>query len=207
MVTARHQAFIRHQYFEGKFRYQQRLPYRFISEFAKQLQREEPQALEQTKHTLAEAISASEGCDNNLLTNGYLLLSGSHQKDPISKSYRRFPLTDFELFVNKTEHLTKYIEYESDSFLFRHKTDKFIRLSVSLDLFEMLQYIREGFSPSVNDLRGRFVELQIFKNLLESRTYNEILVTKNDKRYFVIRLTDKKTIKIEPFNTDMPYDN
>lgn len=200
IVTARHQSFIRHQYFEGKFDYRRRLPYRFIDEFAKQLRNEDDGNMMATMQVLAQAISASEGCDNLKLMKGYLLLSGSHVKDPLSKSYRRFPLDEFELFVNKTEHLTKYIEYESDSLVFRHKTDKYIRLTISLDLFEMLQYIRSGFSPSVNDLRGRFVELQIFKNLLESKTYNEILVTKNDKKFAIIRLSNDKKIYIEPFD-------
>lgn len=202
MVTAHHQAFIRHQYFEGKFDYRRRLPYRYIADFAQQLRSHEEDQLLKTKQALAIAISASEGCDNLKLMNGYLLLAGSHVKDPLSKSYRRFALDEFELFVDNTEHLTKYIEYESENFVFRHKEDKFIRLTISLDLFEMLQYIRSGFSPSVNDLRGRFVELQIFKNMLESKTYNEILVTKNDKKFSIIRLSDDKKIYIEPFNPD-----
>ena len=100
--------------------------------------------------------------------------------------------------MNKTEHLTRYIEYESDSLTFRHKKDQFIQLTVGLDLFEMLQYIDEGFSPSVNDLRGKFIELQIFKNLLEAKTYSEILVTKDNRRFAVVKLDDQKRIVIEP---------
>lgn len=168
--------------------------------FEEQLRVEDENALKQTMQDLACAISASEGCDNANLTEGYLLLASSNVGDPISKSYRRFPLDEFELFVNKTDHLTKYIEYESDSLTFRHKTDKFIQLTVSLDLYEMLQYIRAGFSPSVNDLRGRFIELQIFKNLLEAKTYTEILVTKNNRKFTIVRLDDKKHIVIEPLN-------
>lgn len=64
----------------------------------------------------------------------------------------------------------------------------------------MLQYIKDGFTPSVNDLKGKFIELQIFKNLLESKTYNEILVTKNNKKFSVIRLDENKHIIIEPLN-------
>lgn len=71
-------------------------------------------------------------------------------------------------------------------------------MTVGLDLFEMLQYINAGFSPSVNDLRGKFIELQIFKNLLEAKTYSEILVTKDNRRFAVIRLDDKKRIVVEP---------
>ena len=199
-VTGRHKSFIRHQFFEGKFDFRRRLPYRYASKFEKQLRLENEEDLRQTMQDLARAISASEGCDNSSLTEGYLLLASSNAGDPISKSYRRFPLDEFELFVNKTDHLTNYIEYESDSLTFRHKTDKFIQLTVSLDLYEMLQYIRAGFSPSVNDLRGKFIELQIFKNLLEAKTYSEILVTKNNRNFTVIRMDADKHIIVEPLN-------
>lgn len=200
VVSDRHQSFIRHQYFEGKFDYKRRLPYRFIDKFCELMKANDQASLAETKHSIAMAISASEGCDNAALTNGYLLLASNHVGDKISKSYRRFSLDEFELFVNKTDHLTKYIEYESDSFIFRHKKDTFIQLTVSLDLYEMLQYIKDGFTPSVNDLKGKFIELQIFKNLLESKTYNEILVTKNNKKFSIIRLDENKHIIIEPLN-------
>lgn len=199
-VTGRHKSFVRHQYFEGKLEFKRRLPYRYASKFEEQLRCENESALVETMQDLARAISASEGCDNVSLTGGYLLLASSNAGDPISKSYRRFPLSEFELFVNKTDHLTKYIEYESDSLTFRHKTDKFIQLTVSLDLYEMLQYIRAGFSPSVNDLKGKFIELQIFKNLLEAKTYTEILVSKNNRKFTVVRLDAQKHIIIEPLN-------
>ncbi len=199
-LVSNHKTFIRHQYFEGMQDFRRRLPYRFASKFYKELNEQNEKDLEETKKTLASAISASEGCNNATLTKGHLLLASSNTSDPISKSYRRFSLDEFELFVNKTDHLTNYIEYESDSLTFRHKTDKFIQLTVSLDLYEMLQYIKQGFSPSINDLQGRFIELQIFKNLLEAKTYKEILVTKNNRKFTVIRLDDDKHIIIEPLN-------
>lgn len=199
-ITGRQKSFVRHQYFEGIIDFRRRLPYRYASRFEAQLRMEDTESLKLTMQDLAGAISASEGCSNPQLTQGYLLLANSSVADPISKSYRRFPLEEFELFVNKTTHLTKYIEHESDSLTFRHKEDKFIQLIVSLDLYEMLQYIRAGFSPSVNDLRGRFIELQIFKNLLETKTYSEILVTKNNRKFTVIRLDKEKHITIEPLN-------
>lgn len=198
IIEIRHHCYIRHQYFEGQFDYQRRLPYRHIMNFAELMRSNDLSKLNETKEALAEAISNSEGCFNKEIQKHYLLLAGSHTKDPISKSYKRFPLSDFELFVNNTSHLTQYIEYESDSLFFRHKIDQHIQLTVSLDLYEMLKFIQEGFNPSTNDLRGRFIELQIFKNLMESKTYNEIIVTKNERQYYVIRLTDDKVIQIQP---------
>lgn len=61
----------------------------------------------------------------------------------------------------------------------------------------MLMYIQNGFSPSVNDLRGRFIELQVFKNLLESKSYSEILVTNNYKKYSVISIDKDRNILIK----------
>ena len=53
-----------------------------------------------------------------------LVLSSSDVKDPMGQSFKMFKLSDFELFVNKTEHLVKYLEYEPDSLIFRHKEEK-----------------------------------------------------------------------------------
>ena len=135
------------------------------------------------------------------MSENYLLLSSTQIKDPFSSSYRRFSLSDFELLTNKNEKLVQFIEYENDSLLFRHKENKHIQLTVSLDLYEMLDYIERGFNPSINDLRGRFIELQVFKNLLHSKTHTELLVTRNNRKFYSIKLdAETKKIHIEPLN-------
>lgn len=194
VLKSRHETYVRHQYFEGKFNFTKRLPYYSLKDFHKILTTGEDNIdeIENAKQAFAKAMSISEGCSNTDFANRFLLLASSRINDPMSKTYRRFPIDEFELFVNKTSHLVKYIEYESDSLIFRHKTDKYISLTISLDLYEMLHFIQQGFSPSVNDLRGRFVELQIFKNLLENRNYKEVIVTKDNKDFFVISL-DQQT--------------
>ena len=200
LVKVRHDSFVRHHFFEGKFDYKTRLPYRHIVSFYNQLNVKDDEELNAMKISVSKAISASEGCENPQLTDNYLLLSSGHANDPISKSYRRFPLSDFEMFVNRIDHLTDYIEYESDSLVFRNKSEHFIQLSISLDLYEMLQYIRSGYNPSVNDLQGRFIELQIFKNLLGNKVYKEILVTKNQKKFTIIRTDEQNRIVFEALN-------
>ncbi|KAA6322873.1 hypothetical protein EZS27_027628, partial [termite gut metagenome] len=195
ILRIRHKSFVRHQYYEGKFKFTKRLPYQSLEDFSGILSGDVSK-IETAKHNLAYAISTSEGCSDKELSANHLILSSTRVDDPISKSYRRFPLDEFELFVNTTSHLVEYIEYESDSLIFRHKKDKNIRLTVSLDLFEMLHFIEQGFSPSVNDLRGKFVELQIFKNLLENKPYREVIVTKNSKDFFKISLEDGNKIAL-----------
>ena len=68
-------------------------------------------------------------------------------------------------------------------------------LNITLDLFDMLFYIKEGFSPSRNDLQGHFLEMQVFKTRLENMSYHEVLITRNNKDFCIARL-DSATNKI-----------
>lgn len=201
-LKMRHQTFIRHQYFEGKLNFLERMPYQSIAEFHEILNSGKTDWEEQ-KQRLAYAISCSEGCWNPDISSHHLLLSSNRVNDPSGKSYRRFPLEDFDLMVDTNERLTEFLEHEHDSFAFRYKKNHSVQLTVSLDLFEMLYYIKNGFNPSVSDLRGRFIELQVFKNLLASETYTEVIVTNNDKSYYKISL-EKKTMHliVEPLNKE-----
>lgn len=202
LSKARHKSFIRHHYFEGQYDFMKRLPYQSLGKFYGKLNGNEVD-MEETKHSLAYAISCSEGGWNKDISANYLLLSSTQIKDPFSSSYRRFALSDFELLANKNEKLVQFIEHENDSLLFRHKENKYIQLTVSLDLYEMLDYIERGFNPSINDLRGRFIELQVFKNLLQSKVYTELLVTRNNRKFYSIKLNaETKKIYIEPLNKD-----
>ena len=202
-LKLRHQSFIRHQYFEGKVDFLHRMPYQSIGAFYKILNSKDTD-WSAVKSQLAFAISCSEGCWNHDISAHHLLLSSTRVSDPSGKSYRRFPLDSFE-FDNdeKNKRLTEFLEHENDNFVFRSKTNHSVQLTVSLDLYEMLYYIQNGFSPSVSDLRGRFIELQVFKNLLASETYTEVIVTNNEKSYYKISLV-KRTMQliVEPLNKE-----
>lgn len=203
LLKIRHRSYVRHQYFEGKFDFRKRLPYKSLAEFHVLLtgNGNNSEAIMAAKESLAMAISISEGCSDLNLAKNYLILKSSRVNDPISQSYRRFPVSGFGLSVNKADHLIEYVEYESDSLIFRNLDDQLISLVISLDLYEMLFFIRRGFSPSINDLRGKFIELQVFKNLLENKSYNEVLVTKNNRSFYVISLEDQTyKLKISPLN-------
>lgn len=210
--------FIRHQYFEGKSEllsvengympatteteeakfpsYLLRLPYHSVFKFVKVLTKGDEGT--NTKASISRAISLNEGCDNPGIDKDHLVLASTDIRDPYSKSFRLFDLNDFELFVNITDHLVKYLEYEPDSLTFRHKTEKHIKLTISLDLYEMLYFIQQGFSPSLNDLRGKFIELIIFKNLLENLTYKEVVVTSDNLEFYRISKDEQSRLYIEP---------
>lgn len=107
-------------------------------------------------------------------------------------------MSDFELLIENPTHLVTYIEYENSNAIFRHKgaNEQFISLNITLDLFDMLFYIEGGFSPSLNDLQGHFLEMQVFKTRLENMLYHELLITRNNKNFYLAKL-DSATNKIQ----------
>lgn len=200
-----HKLLRRHQYFEGKIHFQFRLPYRSILSFYQKLtlgadETNSMKLMSNTLHATSKAISINEGCDKKEVYNKFLVLSSSHISDPYSKSFRLFSLSEFELIVNKASQLVDYLEYEPDGLIFRNKLDHKLALSISLDLYEMLDFIGKGYRPSLNDLRGRFLELQIFKNLLENKTYNQVIVTRDNRDFFLINLDKEKKLSVSAFD-------
>ena len=61
----------------------------------------------------------------------------------------------------------------------------------------MLYFIHKGFSPSLNDMKGKFIELLVFKNLLENLNYNEIVVTPDNKEFFSVKKDNSNKIAIK----------
>lgn len=220
-IRDRQKVFVRHQYYEGKLlaeintiktadqepnikmligkpAYLLRLPYKSVYEFVQVLSKT---TLDDTiKKSISRAVSLNEGCNNLELDQKNLVLASTEIKDPYGKSFKLFPLVEFDLFINKAEHLTKFIEYEPDSLIFRHKKHTHISLTISLDLFEMLYFIQKGFSPSLNDLKGKFIELIVFKNLLENLKYDEIVVTPNNREFYSIKKSGSSKIGINKLN-------
>lgn len=205
-----HRLFKRHQFYEGKINFLQRLPYRSAPVFHDILapknfnSHNQDKTLSETLMSISKAISLNEGCERSEIYSKYLVLSSSHVEDPFGKSFRLFPLTDFELSVNKSSHLVDYLEYDPDSLTFKSKLDPKISLSISLDLFEMLNYIGKGYSPSLNDLKGRFVELQIFKNLLENSPYKEVIVTRDSRDFYIVKYNENNKLEIKALNLLAP---
>lgn len=193
-----HNLFSRHQYFEGKIDYSQRLPYHSLEKFTELLKKpDDKEILDKTLKGLAKAIAMNEGCDQHFFYDDKIILSSSHVDDPFSKSFRLFPLKDFELRVNNAEALANYLEYQPDSLILQHQKESHIKLKISLDLFEMLHFIENGFTPSVNDIKGQFVELEIFKNLLENLDYNEVIVTADNRAFFSIKKKEDLSLHLE----------
>lgn len=195
-----HRLLARHQYFEGQINPDQRLPYRAVGEFIEVLLAPASQRaarLKQLQQGLAQALALLEGCPDERIGRDYIVLSVG-EKDPQAQTYRLFDLEAFELRLGMPPTRLDYLEYLPDRLIFSHRQHPHVRMDISLDLFELLSFIKQGYKPSLNDLKGRFQELQLFKNLLSNLEYRQVLVTTNHRDYFTIEATAQNQLVVQP---------
>lgn len=180
-------------YYEGRDdRTKNRLPYDEIDYFRSLLN--EGAELDKIKTLLSRAISLSEGCKNQELNTQNICLMASNSKDPRCYAFRLFPMDDFEITITKLKGLSGFLEHSPDSFVLRHKIYNNVELEVTLDLFELLSHINKGFNPSLNDVKGRFIELIIFKNALLHLPYRKVLITEDHLNFYRIEADESNKL-------------
>ena len=80
-----------------------------------------------------------------------------------------------------------YLEYAADAVeVVAERGEGVASLRVSLDLLEMLKLIGSGYRPTTTDLQGLFVNLLIFRNELLTTTFDQVLVSTDDREFFTI---------------------
>ena len=182
-----------------------RNPYRSVKAFSEMVSltrlfsgEQAQQATEGAIRSIAIAIARLENCHNTDLATRYVVQAAG-RPDPLSASYRLFPLTDFELVEDRRPSMSDYMEYVPDRLIFRHRdpANRHIALTISLDLYEMLYYIEKGYAPSLNDLKGRFVEYGVFRNMLGNLPYRKVVVTGSGRQRLNAGSTTNEYVTIE----------
>lgn len=148
------------------------------------------------KRLLIKAISMSEGCRDPELARRNVCICASDTKDKRWRSYRLFPASEFEILVPGLGRLGHYLEHSPDRFILCHKTDKSISLEVNLDMYELMNFVATGFSPSMNDVQGRYIELVIFKNTLQHRPYRSIVITEDHREFYRVAANESNMLEI-----------
>lgn len=59
-------------------------------------------------------------------------------------------------------------------------------LVVDLDMFEMLLRLDDGYRPSLEEQQGHYLSLAVFKNVLSSAPYQEVLLTRTGHDFYRI---------------------
>ncbi len=204
-IQARHDAVRRTAYFERRDgAWKTMLPYQNYSYFTELTQNAVPD-LNSLKAELVEAISLAEGARNTDLAQRFICLRAGQAGSVKIKSFRLFPAEDFTLRI-PVDRSGPYIEYTPDQIVFSyaasddevHRAD----LVISLDLLELLAQVREGFTPSLDDLQGFFINLVVFKNALAHLPYRHAVLTRNDRQFYDVRLTDRSEVSLRRWSAE-----
>lgn len=57
-------------------------------------------------------------------------------------------------------------------------------LNIHLDVYEMLMRLNEGYRPSIEEEEGFYLSLTVFKNVLSSAPYNNVLLTETGQYFY-----------------------
>ena len=142
---------------------------------------------------LLHAINRGEGLSDPERLGGSLALQVREVAGGTIRSYRLYPKDRFSLEVRDDAVRSRFVEHMPDSLVLRYRADhgNDAELAINLDVFEMLQRLNEGYRPSIEEEQGYYLSLAVFKNVLGSAPYQEVLLTTSGHDFFrVQRHTD-----------------
>jgi len=127
-----------------------------------------------------EGLTRPERIGNNLALEIRRVEGGS------VRSYRLYPREHFSVSLNDHASRSRFIEHMPTGLLLRYHDPAGLdaELLVSLDIYEMLQRLNEGYRPSVEEEQGYYLSLAVFKNLLGSAPYQEVLLSTSGHDFY-----------------------
>ncbi len=196
-------------YFERRDeRWQEMLPYRHLTGFRQILRNSH--AEQETRVLLAQGLSTLEGAHSLELKRTHIFLRAGREQKVRVKSFRLFPIEEFSTVLPRARATSRrYLEYLPDRFLLVHTPPGGNRatgvrpaeLIVTLDVWELLARVSEGYLPSFYDLGGHYLNLVIFKNALTHLHYRRALLTRDDRSFFEVRQEARGRISLRRYES------
>lgn len=101
------------------------------------------------------------------------------------RSYRLYPRERFSIALADQASRSRFVEHMPTGLVLRYQDNGLeAELLVSLDVYEMLQRLNEGYRPSVEEEQGYCLSLAVFKNLLGSAPYQEVLLSTSGHDFY-----------------------
>ena len=185
-----HRSLKRKSFFESiDLDWKSMLPYARLETFRLILRSETLQSYSDLKRDLLRSISLTEDPEENELSKEFLILRNRKDDRSLNKSFKAINLSKFDLIKEGILDVKdRYIEQTPSYISLIYKGLVDTRLDINLDLFEVLYRVLDGYLPSVNELRGPFVNLMIFKNLIANQVNDKVILQDpNGSRYEVFK--------------------
>lgn len=138
---------------------------------------------------LLQAINRGEGLIDTSSLMDVLALRVRRVERGTIQSYRLFNSKFFSLRQRETKESTQFLEY-LPQFLYLNyesETGHQAELRMNLDIYEMLMRLNQGYRPSPEELQGFYLSLTVFKNVLASAPYQEVLLTETGHEFYQVR--------------------
>jgi serine/threonine protein kinase len=148
---------------------------------------------------LLAAINRGEGLRDSTELGGKLALRVRQVNKGTIRSYRLF---DQKFFTFVRPQLTgggRFVEFLPQQLLLRYESPAGHRaeLGINLDVYEMLEHLNKGYRPSIEQKEGFYRNLTVFKNLLGSAPYQEVLLTETGHDFYRINRDDTGALSLE----------
>ncbi len=141
-----------------------------------------------TAQAIIRAINRGEAVMDNRRLKGKLALQVRQVESATIRSYRVFPSNHFELVPQEPAQASQYIEHAPTALILRYSdgTDLQAELILNLDVYEMLDRLNQGYRPTVDEMQGYYLSLAVFKNILGSAPYQEVLLTPTGHEFYSV---------------------
>lgn len=202
-LIAKHRNYLSHMrrrhFFERRdIGWKEMLPYGSIDPFLDAI--EQPGAKSADEVTaILRAINRGEGLSDPARLGNQLALRVRQVDKGTIRSYRLFDGNHFTLRTEQETAAHPFLECLSQALVLlydsgdRHKAS----LRINLDIYEMLMRLNNGYRPSIEEQEGFYLSLAVFKNLLTSVPYKEVLLTKTGHKFYEIRREDGGQLVME----------
>jgi len=177
----------RRHYFECRDdRWREMLPYHYYENFYNLVTRiVDPSSQIQT---LLQAINRGEGLIDATGLNDALALRVRRVERGTIQSYRLFSSALFTVTQRETRESIRFVEHLSQflTLSYRLETSHIAELRIYLDMYEMLMRLHNGYRPNPEELQGFYLSLMIFKNVLTSAPYQDVLLTETGHEFYKV---------------------
>lgn len=170
------------------------LPYDNIAEFLRFVEMGEDSG-DELKTAIVFAISRSESIYDEQRGKENVCIRARHDPNTKVKAFFTYPASDFEIRLPEPGPQASFIEFLPTAILLRHKV-RDISLEMSLDLYETLMRIRDGYVPAAGEMRAFFLNLLMFKKQLMATPSDNLILTETDYQHFLLSKTHDNGVSL-----------
>lgn len=145
------------------------------------------------KDAIILAISRSESIYDEQRGRENVCIRTRQQGNGRVRAFYTYPASHFILTLEQANQQARYVEFLPSALRLEYVGTN-IALDISLDLYETLMRIREGYVPAAGEMKAFFLNLLMFKKQLMSSPSERLLLAESDYQLYQLRRTPQNGI-------------